>query len=86
MFNYNWFIISPTEANLRKREHETEESIDKRLGRARGEIAYGMETGNFDAVIVFKDADQAFEDALNMISGWYPAFHFDEEDNDTKES
>lgn len=65
---------------MRKREHETDESIDKRLGLARGEIAYGMEKGNFDAVVAVTTADQGFEDAINLISEWYPMMNFEDEE------
>ena len=68
------------ENNLRKRERETDETIDKRLGLARGEIAFGMEKGNFDAVVAVSSADQGFDDSINLISEWYPMINFDEEE------
>lgn len=74
--------IENLEANLRRREYETEETIDKRLGLARGEIAYGMEKDNFDAVVVVNTVDQGFDDAINLISEWYPDFNFDEEEDE----
>lgn len=76
-----WVIsLCCTEENLRKREHETEETIDKRLGLARGEIAFGMEKGNFDAVVAISSSDQGFDDTINLISDWYPMINFDEEE------
>lgn len=85
-----YMFISPSaiedlEENLKKRSYETEESINKRLGQARGEIAFGMEKGNFDAVVVVANAEQSFEDAINLISEWYPMLSFEEEEAEGKE-
>lgn len=67
------------EERLKSRAHETEESLFQRLGQARGEIAFGMERGNFDAVVVVTSAEQGFEDAINLVSEWYPSLNFEEE-------
>jgi guanylate kinase len=78
-------LVHALEASLRRRQHETEESIDKRLGLARGEIAFGMEKGVFDAVVVLSSPDQGFDDAINLISDWYPMINFEEEEGEGKE-
>lgn len=74
------FNILIPEENLRARSYETEESIDKKLGLARGEIAFGEENGNFDAVVVATSTDQCFDDAINLIAEWYPMINFDDEE------
>jgi disulfide oxidoreductase YuzD len=39
-----------------------------------------MEKGNFDAIVVSSDTDQAFDEAINLISEWYPMISFEEEE------
>lgn len=74
------FITPPSidelEVRLRKRSSETDQKIKIRLDNARGEIAYGMEEGNFDGVVVNDDLDTAFEEVLDYLSEWYPDCSF----------
>lgn len=44
-----------------------------------------MEKGNFDAVVVVTNAEQSFEDAINLISEWYPTISFEEEEAEGKD-
>lgn len=43
--------IKELEQRLRKRNTETEESLQKRLNTARAELEYGTTPGNFDVVV-----------------------------------
>jgi len=59
------FIKPPSmevlEKRLRDRKTETEESIKKRLNKAREELQFGEEKGNFDVVIVNDDLEDAYK-------------------------
>ena len=58
---------------LKSRGTENEESINKRTKNAVAEMEYGMEEGNFDAIIVNDDLDQAcaeFETVVNKMYGF----------------
>ena len=70
------FITPPSaaalEQRLRGRATETDESIRIRLGNSVGEIAYGLEPGNFSAVVTNTDIDVAFEEVVNYLLHWYP--------------
>lgn len=55
---------------LLSRGTETEESIKKRTKNAVAEMTYGLADGNFDAVIINDDLDQAcreFRDVINTL-------------------
>lgn len=56
---------------LVSRGTETEESIQKRTKNAVAEMEYGMTEGNFDAVVVNDDLDQACRDFNNVINNLY---------------
>ena len=70
------FIVPPSaaalEQRLRGRATETDESIRIRLANSVDEIAFGMEPGNFDAVVTNMDIDTAFEEVVNYLVHWYP--------------
>jgi len=59
------FILPPTleelERRLRGRRSESEESLQRRLSTAKGEVAFGQTPGNFDATIVNDDLEGAVE-------------------------
>ncbi|XP_015920876.1 guanylate kinase isoform X4 [Parasteatoda tepidariorum] len=65
------FIKPPSlevlEERLRGRNTETEESLRKRLNRAKEELVYGEAPGNFDFVIVNDDAEKACEELKNYL-------------------
>lgn len=62
---YYIFINVPSieilESRLRGRGTETEESLQKRLDRARQDATFGTTPGNFDVIIVNDDLDTAYE-------------------------
>lgn len=67
----NWkpryiFIAPPSaeilEERLRGRGTESEESLRRRISNARSEIEYGLEAGNFDAIVYNDDLEKAVED------------------------
>jgi guanylate kinase len=70
------FIAPPSmdslEERLRLRGTETEEKIRIRLHNATEELAYGSETGNFDAVIVNNDLAVAYAELVSVLRLWYP--------------
>lgn len=70
------FIAPPSadalEQRLRGRATETDESIRIRLANSVDEIAYGMEPGNFDAVVVNNDIKSCFDEIVNYLTHWYP--------------
>lgn len=59
------FILPPTledlERRLRGRRSESEESLQRRLSTAKGEVAFGQTPGNFHATIVNDDLEDAVE-------------------------
>jgi guanylate kinase len=61
--------IQVLEERLRQRGTETEESINKRLSRAKYEMVYGEEDGNFDKVIVNDNINEAYQSLLDFILG-----------------
>ena len=69
------FIAPPSLESLLKRLKsrgtETQESIQKRTKNAINEMRYGMEDGNFDAIIVNDDLDQATLEFRNVIDELY---------------
>ena len=68
--------MAELEKRLRGRGTETEEAIEKRLGNAAKELAYGQEAGNFDRVFVNADLNETFDDMAKAFREWYP--HLDE--------
>lgn len=65
------FVMPPSievlEQRLRSRGTESEESIQKRLGRSAKELG---ESHNFDVTIVNDDLDRAVEETKNTITKW----------------
>jgi len=65
------FIKPPSmevlEARLRARGTETEESLAKRLGAAAAEMEYGEKKGNFDAIIINDDLENAYVGLRDFI-------------------
>ncbi len=70
------FIAPPSiealESRLRGRGTETEEKIQIRLKNAIDELAYGNESGNFDAYIVNNDLEVAIQEVTSTLQSWYP--------------
>ncbi|GAX25283.1 guanylate kinase [Fistulifera solaris] len=60
------FIAPPSpeilESRLRGRATENEESLQRRISNARDEIEYGLEAGNFDAIVYNDDLENAIKD------------------------
>lgn len=73
---YYLFIAPPSmdelESRLRRRGTESEEAIQRRLSNARGELDYGMQEGNFDAVLVNNDLDGTLDKMVRKFKEWYP--------------
>ncbi|XP_054715990.1 guanylate kinase-like isoform X2 [Uloborus diversus] len=65
------FIKPPSlqilEERLRGRGTESEESIQKRLARAKEELAYGEVPGNFDFVLVNDDAEDTYKQLRSYL-------------------
>lgn len=59
--------IRELEQRLRKRNTETEESLQKRLNTAKIELAYGTTPGNFDIVIHNHNLKQAYKELRDFI-------------------
>jgi guanylate kinase len=74
------FIAPPTltdlESRLRGRGTETEEKIQIRLKNAKKELEYGLEEGNFDAVIVNDRIESSFVRLLSVLEKFYQATGF----------
>ena len=47
-----------------------------RLENANAEMTYGNVPGNFDAIVVNDDLEQAIADLMEQISIWYPERNF----------
>lgn len=60
--------ISELEQRLKKRKTETEESLQQRLNRAKIELEYGEQSGNFDIVIMNDNLDEAYKKLHSFIS------------------
>jgi guanylate kinase len=69
------FIAPPSlEILLKRLKHrgtETEESIKRRTENAVAEMQYGLEDGNFDAIVVNDDLHQACDDFRNTLYDIY---------------
>ena len=64
--------IEELEKRLRGRGTETEDKIQVRLANAKGELDYGNESGNFDAIILNEDLNVAVQSIINLLAQWYP--------------
>lgn len=60
------------ESRLRGRGTESEEAIQRRVSNAQEELEYGMQEGNFDAVLVNNDLDETLEKMVRKFMEWYP--------------
>ena len=69
------FIAPPSVDVLRERltgrGTETPETLERRFQNAKAELEYGMEPGNFDAIVVNDDLDQACVEFENVVKGLY---------------
>lgn len=69
------FIAPPSVDALRERlvgrGTETPEALERRFRNAKAELEYGMEPGNFDAIVVNDDLDQACEDFDRVVREMY---------------
>lgn len=74
------FISPPSmallEDRLRSRGTESEESIVVRLQAASEEVDFGSSEGNFDAVVVNSDLENAVAEIVAYLKQWYPGFDF----------
>jgi guanylate kinase len=74
------FVTPPSTADLehrlRHRATESEDKIQIRLKNSVEEIAFGMEEGNFDAILVNADVDRAYSELVNYLIHWYPHIKF----------
>ena len=65
------FLTPPSlkelEARLKARGTETEDSLAKRLGAAKGEMEYGMKAGNFHVVIVNDMIERAYKELREFV-------------------
>jgi guanylate kinase len=59
--------IEELEMRLRKRNTETEESLQKRLKTAKSELEYGLREGNFDIVIHNHNLSKAYQEFRDFI-------------------
>lgn len=69
------FIAPPSVDALRERlvgrGTETSETLERRFQNAKAELEYGMEPGNFDAIVVNDDLDKACEEFEKIIEEMY---------------
>jgi guanylate kinase len=74
------FIAPPTmddlESRLRGRGTETDDKISIRLENAKKELEYGLEEGNFDAVIVNDTLQNSFIRLLSFLEQFYGEYGF----------
>ncbi|XP_055949619.1 guanylate kinase-like isoform X2 [Argiope bruennichi] len=65
------FVKTPSievlEERLRNRNTESEESLQKRLARAKEELVYGETPGNFDLVLVNDDLEEAYKQLKEFL-------------------
>jgi len=69
----NYLFVRPPsmellEKRLRGRGTETEEAIQKRLGRAQADMDYGAEAGAYDHIIVNDDLETAYVQLKEILS------------------
>lgn len=67
-----FIFIAPPSLNvlherLTKRNTETAEALQRRLGNAAAELDYGMREGNFDAIVTNDDLDTAVEEFCETV-------------------
>ena len=60
--------LEELEKRLRKRETETEESVQMRLEIAKEELAYAAQTDTFDHVVVNRSVDTAYEELKDHVT------------------
>jgi guanylate kinase len=69
------FIAPPSIETLKDRllgrKSESEESLQRRVGNAKAEVAYGLTAGTFDAVITNGDLEQACRDFDRTVRDLY---------------
>lgn len=69
------FIAPPSheilESRLRGRATESEEDLRRRIRNAREEIEYGLEAGNFDAIVYNDDLEKSVEDFRIAVNKLY---------------
>jgi guanylate kinase len=69
------FIAPPSVDVLRERlagrGTETPETIERRFQNAKAELEYGMEPGNFDAIVVNDDLDKSCEEFESIVKEMY---------------
>jgi guanylate kinase len=74
------FIAPPTmedlEYRLRGRGTETDDKIQVRLENAKKELEYGLEEGNFDAIVVNDTLDNSFIRLLSFLEQFYGEYGF----------
>jgi guanylate kinase len=70
------FIAPPSievlEARLRGRGTEREEQIATRTANAKEELKFGLESGQFDRVIVNDNLKDAYQRLLEQLEIWFP--------------
>jgi len=70
------FVAPPSmellEKRLRDRGTETEEAVKIRTANAAREVEYGRTPGNFDAIVVNDDLEEAFQRLHTLLRDWYP--------------
>lgn len=57
---------------LEARNTETMDKIKIRLDTAVNEIAFGNKPGNFDAVVVNDNIDEAMDRIVHLFQEWFP--------------
>jgi guanylate kinase len=69
------FIAPPSLATLQERliarGTESAESLQRRVANAKAEVDYGLEQGNFDAIIVNDDLRRAARELADTIENLY---------------
>lgn len=69
------FIAPPSIETLKDRlmgrKSESEESLQRRVGNAKAEVAYGLMEGNFDAIVTNDNLEQACRDFDRTVRDLY---------------
>lgn len=70
------FVLPPSnkelERRLRGRGTENEETIQRRLSNAFGEIEYAKQPGSYEYLLVNDDLDKSFNILMKKLIEWYP--------------
>lgn len=70
------FVTPPSmkelKTRLEARNTETMDKIKIRLDTAVNEIAFGNKPGNFDAVVVNDNIDEAMDRIVHLFQEWFP--------------